>query len=70
MYIYIYIYVYLYVYVTGRAHYFPDYIYILHPSLFCGICALCVSWFTYGHLYTHLYIYINIYNKYEIYLDI
>ena len=44
--------------ITGRAHCFHDcvytynmYIYLLHPSCFCEIWALWVSWITYDHLY-------------------
>ena len=46
--------------ITGRAHCFHDYIYILRPSCFCEIWALCVSWITYDHFYIYKYIY-NIY---------
>ena len=35
--------------ITGRAHCFHDYIYILGSSCFCEIRALCVSWITYDH---------------------
>ena len=33
---------------------FHDYTYILHPSCFCEIWALYVSWITYDHLYDHI----------------
>ena len=33
---------------------------ILHPSCFCEIWTLCVSWITYDHIYIYVYIYIDI----------
>ena len=51
--------------ITGRAHCFHDYKYILCPSCFCEIWALCVLWITSDHLYKYIYIYILY--KYKIY---
>ena len=36
--------------ISGRAHYFYFFIYILCSSWFCEIWALRVLWITYGHL--------------------
>ena len=52
--------------IIGRPHCFHDCIYILCPSCFCQIWALCVSQITYDHLC--ICIYIHIYIIYIIYI--
>ena len=45
--------------ITGRVHCFHDCTYILCPSCFCEIWALCVSWIISDNLYKYMH-YINI----------
>ena len=44
--------------------------YILCPSCFCKIWALCVSWTTYVYIQKYIYIYIYIYTRIYVYIYI
>ena len=48
--------------ITGRAHSFHDYMYVMPILLLWDLSTLlCVLWITYDHLYIYIYIYIYIF---------